>query len=148
MSGHDLSDLERERVAPYVTDTTGPVFALTNLPEVVKGALFARYSRSPSRFAACCSTSSSPPASSRRAPGRPPSARRAPRPSTSACSRSTATTRWPSSAAPTWRWRGRSNLLTKVIQWGRLASYLEQSTRYIPYTDRPGGRYRYHRPRR
>ena len=44
---HDLSDLERERVAPYVTDTTGPVFALTNLPEVVKGALFARYSRSP-----------------------------------------------------------------------------------------------------
>ena len=44
---HDLSDLERERVAPYVTDTSGPVFALTNLPEVVKGALFARYSRSP-----------------------------------------------------------------------------------------------------
>ena len=41
---------------------------------------------------------------------------------------------------------GASNLLTKVLQWGRLASYLEQSTRYIPYTDRPGGRYRYHRP--
>ena len=34
-------------MAPYVTDTTGPVFALTGLPEVVKGALFARYSRSP-----------------------------------------------------------------------------------------------------
>ena len=41
---------------------------------------------------------------------------------------------------------GASNLLTKVLQWGRLASYLEQSTRYIPYTDRPGGSYRYHRP--
>ena len=27
---------------------------------------------------------------------------------------------------------GASNLLTKVLQWGRLASYLEQSTRYIP----------------
>ena len=41
---------------------------------------------------------------------------------------------------------GASNVLTKVLQWGRLASYLEQSTRYIPYTDRPGGAYRYHRP--
>ena len=26
-----------------------------------------------------------------------------------------------------------SNLLTKVLEWGRLASYLEQSTRYIYY---------------
>ena len=34
---------------------------------------------------------------------------------------------------------GASNLLTKVLQWGRLASYLEQSTRYIAFTDRPGG---------
>ncbi|HJZ60592.1 MAG TPA: FAD-dependent thymidylate synthase, partial [Miltoncostaeaceae bacterium] len=30
----------------------------------------------------------------------------------------------------------------------RLASYLEQSTRYIRFDDRPGGRYRYHRPAR
>src|SRR5205809_5355184 len=38
---------ERAALAPYVTNLDGPVFALTNLPEVVKGALFARYSRSP-----------------------------------------------------------------------------------------------------
>ena len=38
---------ERERLAPYFTNLDGPVFALVNLPEVVKGALFARYSRSP-----------------------------------------------------------------------------------------------------
>jgi hypothetical protein len=31
----------------YFTNTDRPVFALTNLPETVKGALFARYSRSP-----------------------------------------------------------------------------------------------------
>ncbi len=31
----------------YVTNLDQPVFALVNLPEVVKGALFARYSRSP-----------------------------------------------------------------------------------------------------
>src|SRR5688500_19792334 len=38
---------ERARLAPYFTNLDGPVFALVNLPEVVKGALFARYSRSP-----------------------------------------------------------------------------------------------------
>jgi thymidylate synthase ThyX len=38
-----------------------------------------------------------------------------------------------------------SNLVTKRIEWGRLAAYLEQSTRYIAYDDRVEGRYRYHR---
>src|SRR5438132_10139840 len=38
---------ERDRLTPFFTDLDGPVFALVNLPEVVKGALFARYSRSP-----------------------------------------------------------------------------------------------------
>ena len=38
-----------------------------------------------------------------------------------------------------------SNLLTKVLEWGRLMSYLEQSTRYIAYDSRLGGRYRYFR---
>src|SRR5262245_27725790 len=37
---------ERRALAPYFTNLDGPVFALVNLPEVVKGALFARYSRS------------------------------------------------------------------------------------------------------
>ena len=38
-----------------------------------------------------------------------------------------------------------SNLLTKVLEWGRLMSYLEQSTRYIAYDARLAGRYRYFR---
>src|SRR5256886_16052815 len=38
---------ERAALAPYFTNLDGPVFALVGLPEVVKGALFARYSRSP-----------------------------------------------------------------------------------------------------
>ena len=38
-----------------------------------------------------------------------------------------------------------SNLLTKVLEWGRLMAYLEQSTRYIAYDARIGGRYRYYR---
>ncbi len=40
-----------------------------------------------------------------------------------------------------------SNLLTKKLEWGRLAAYLEQSTRYI-YFDKKDeqGKYRYHTP--
>src|SRR3989304_5452917 len=43
----ELTPAERAALAPYFTALDGPVFALVNLPEVVKGALFARYSRSP-----------------------------------------------------------------------------------------------------
>src|SRR5467141_4480053 len=42
-----FSPEERAALSPYFTNLDGPVFALVNLPEVVKGALFARYSRSP-----------------------------------------------------------------------------------------------------
>ncbi|MDQ1518195.1 MAG: hypothetical protein QOE80_4025, partial [Actinomycetota bacterium] len=38
-----------------------------------------------------------------------------------------------------------SNVLTKVLEWGRLMAYLEQSTRYIAYDARLDGRYRYWR---
>jgi len=38
-----------------------------------------------------------------------------------------------------------SNILTKILEWGRLAAYLEQSTRYIAYDTRPNGRYLYYR---
>jgi thymidylate synthase ThyX len=41
---------------------------------------------------------------------------------------------------------GVSNILTKVLEWGRLMAYLEQSTRYVPYTDRPDGGWKYHVP--
>lgn len=39
-----------------------------------------------------------------------------------------------------------SNLLTKQLEWGRLAAYLEQSTRYIRFDEKVDGRYRYHTP--
>src|ERR1700722_1170064 len=38
---------ERERLTPHFTNLDRPVFALVDLPETVKGALFARYSRYP-----------------------------------------------------------------------------------------------------
>ena len=41
-----------------------------------------------------------------------------------------------------------SNLLTKKLEWGRLAAYLEQSTRYIYFDQKDEkGRYRYHMPK-
>ncbi len=50
---------EEDVLRRYVTNLDQPVFALVNLPEVVKGALFARYSRSPRACGGCSSTSSS-----------------------------------------------------------------------------------------
>ncbi len=40
-----------------------------------------------------------------------------------------------------------SNLLTKKLEWGRLAAYLEQSTRYIYFDQKDkNGRYKYYTP--
>ena len=41
-----FSEAEHAALAPYFTNTDRSIFALVNLPETVKGALFARYSRS------------------------------------------------------------------------------------------------------
>ena len=41
----DFTVEERALLAPHFTNLDRPVFALVNLPETVKGALFARYSR-------------------------------------------------------------------------------------------------------
>src|SRR3954466_10612495 len=40
-----FSEAEQALLAPHFTNLDKPVFALVNLPETVKGALFARYSR-------------------------------------------------------------------------------------------------------
>ncbi len=95
---------EADILRRYVTNLDRPVFALVNLPEVVKGALFARYSRSPKslrrlfldEFVGDLDISGD---ASRGRHRRPASG---PRSSTSGSSSSTATTRWPSSAACTW----------------------------------------------
>jgi thymidylate synthase ThyX len=137
---------EQRALAPYFTNIDRPVFALTNLPETVKGALFARYSRSAK------------------------SVRRlfldeflgqvgaAPSPATSAVGTERADKLYArvlseygdDSVAQLGgahiACEGVSNVLTKVLEWGRLMAYLEQSTRYVPYTDRPGGHWKYHVP--
>src|SRR5690348_2138050 len=152
-----FDDEEQAVLRPYFTNLDAPVFALVNLPEVVKGALFARYSRSPKslrrlfldEFIADRTTTLD-------SPVRPPSANRG-------GDGGVASTSLSSRAEQLYEKvffeygddsvaqlggvhlavEGASNILTKVLEWGRLMAYLEQSTRYIPYTERRGEQWRY-----
>jgi thymidylate synthase ThyX len=142
----EFSPDEADILRRYFTNLDSPVFALVNLPEVVKGALFARYSRSPKslrrlfldEFVGELDISGD------QSIDATVGLRRAEELYDKvyfeygddsvaqlggvhlACEQA-------------------SNLLTKVLEWGRLMSYLEQSTRYIAYDARIGGRYRYYR---
>ncbi len=155
MAYHRESFTESERgiLSRFFTDLDGPVFALINLPEVVKGALFARYSRThkslrrlfldefvtdPETGIEAIATEMSqedPLIKLKRAEdlykrvfyeyGDDSVAQLGG--VHLACEQA-------------------SNLLTKVLEWGRLAAYLEQSTRYIAYDQRLGDSYRFFVP--
>jgi thymidylate synthase ThyX len=136
-----MTDAEAAAIAPYFTNLDGPVFALVNLPETVKGALFARYSRSPKSLrrlfldeflddvagAGVASTV-----------GTARAERLYQKVLSDYGDDSVAQLGGVHLAV-----EDASNLLTKVLERGRLMAYLEQSTRYIPYTDRRGDAWRY-----
>ena len=140
---------EARALAPYFTNTDRPVFALTNLPETVKGALFARYSRSAKSlrrlFLDEFLGQIADPAPARVAPPAGVGSERADKLYARVLNEygddSVAQLGGAHLAC-----EGVSNVLTKVLEWGRLMAYLEQSTRYVPYTDRPDGRWKYHVP--
>ena len=142
----EFTTTEADVLRRYFTNLDGPVFALVNLPEVVKGALFARYSRSPKslrrlfldEFVGDLDITGD---------------------------QSVDATIGLERAEELYEkvffeygddsvaqlggvhlaCEQASNVLTKVLEWGRLMSYLEQSTRYISYDARLGGRYRFYR---
>jgi thymidylate synthase ThyX len=138
---------EEALLRPHFTNLDGPVFCLVNLPETVKGALFARYSRYPGtlrrlfldEFAAEVPDGGRPfdGVEGERAAGLYE------RVFMGFGDDSIAQV---GGAHIACEWV--SNILTKVLQRGRLAAYLEQSTRYIPYDqpmpDEVGGGYRYY----
>jgi thymidylate synthase ThyX len=136
---------ERAALAPHFSNLDGPVFALTNLPEVVKGALFARYSRSPKSlrrlFLDEFLVKGATPGVAVPGPGTTRAEELYERVFFEYGDDSVAQLGGVHLAC-----EGASNLLTKVLEWGRLMAYLEQSTRYVPYDDRPQGRWRYHVP--
>ena len=138
---------EEDILRRYVTNLDRPVFALVNLPEVVKGALFARYSRSHKslrrlfldEFVGELDITGDATVDAT------VGLRRAEELYEKvffeygddsvaqlggvhlACEQA-------------------SNVMTKVLEWGRLMAYLEQSTRYIAYNQRlTTGHYRYYR---
>jgi thymidylate synthase ThyX len=136
---------EEALLAPHFTNLDRPVFALVNLPETVKGALFARYSRYSGtvrrlyleEFAADA------PAAGRPFDGAE-GARAAQLYERVFVGYGDDSIAQVGGAHVACEWV--SNVLTKVLQRGRLAAYLEQSTRYIPYDQPlPGGGYRFYR---
>jgi thymidylate synthase ThyX len=143
-----FSEAERAALAPHFTNLERPVFALTALPETVKGALFARYSRYPGTLRRLFLDEFAGELSGAAAPvSKGVGAERAERlyeriflgygdDSVAQLGGAHVACEWV------------SNVLTKVLQRGRLAAYLEQSTRYIAYdAAMPGGGYRYWRDR-
>jgi thymidylate synthase ThyX len=143
-----FTDAERARLAPHVTSLDRPVFALVNLPETVKGALFARYSRYPGtlrRLFLDEFADSLPEVGGRDGLFDGGEGKRAADlyeriflgygdDSVAQLGGAHIACEWV------------SNVLTKVLQRPRLAAYLEQSTRYIAYDAlMPGGGYRYYR---
>src|SRR6187401_2677141 len=144
----DTFDADETRaLTPYFTNTDRTVFGLTNLPETVKGALFARYSRSAKSLRRLFLDEF---ADQVLAAGSPPAASAGSRRADSLYARVLGEYGDDSVAqlgSAHLACEGVSNVLTKVLEWGRLMAYLEQSTRYVPYTDRPGGRWKYCVPR-
>jgi thymidylate synthase ThyX len=144
--GEEFAPSEGDVLRRYFTNLDGPVFALVNLPEVVKGALFARYSRSPKslrrlfldEFVGELDISGDDSVDA--TVGLQRAEELYDRVFFEYGDDSVAQIGGVHLAC-----EQASNLLTKVLEWGRLMAYLEQSTRYIAYDDRLGGRYRYHR---
>jgi len=135
---------EREALAPYFTNLDGPVFALVNLPEVVKGALFARYSRSAKSLRRLFLDEFLEQVQDGRAlaaVGVERAEKLYEKVFFEYGDDSVAQLGGVHLAC-----ENASNILTKILEWGRLMAYLEQSTRYVPYTDRPGGAWKYHVP--
>jgi thymidylate synthase ThyX len=136
---------ERARLAPHVTNLDRPVFALVNLPETVKGALFARYSRYQGTLRRLFLDEFADSVPQDLPDWEGSEGDRAADlyeriflgygdDSVAQLGGMHVACEWV------------SNVVTKVLQRPRLGAYLEQSTRYIAYdAPMPGGRYRYYR---
>jgi thymidylate synthase ThyX len=144
----EFTEEERHLLSPHFTNLDRPVFALVNLPETIKGALFARYSRYAGTLRRLYLEEFAEDVPEGGRPFEGEEGERAAglyeRVFMGYGDDSIAQV---GGAHVACEWV--SNILTKVLQRGRLAAYLEQSTRYIPYDqplpDSAGGGYRFYR---
>jgi len=138
----EFTPAERAVLERYFTNVDLPVFCIVDLPEIVKGALFARYSRTKKSLRRLFLDEfwdGSEPQASTEATGSAKAEELYDRIFIEYGDDSVAQLGGAHIAVEQC-----SNILTKLIERGRLAGYLEQSTRYVPYDDRPGGRWRYY----
>ncbi len=139
-----FTDEERERLAPHFTNLDRPVFALVNLPETVKGALFARYSRYAGTLRRLFLDEFADSLPDVPVVDLAEGERAAKLYETIFLGYGDDSVAQLGGAHIACEWT--SNLLTKILQRPRLAAYLEQSTRYIAYDAQLDGfGYRYHR---
>jgi thymidylate synthase ThyX len=147
--GENFSDEEKRLLAPYFTNLDKPVFGLVNLPEAVKGALFARYSRYTGSLRRLFLEEfvSELPDPDEKTWDSDEGARAADIYERVFVGFGDDSIAQLGGAHIACEWC--SNILTKIIQRPRIASYLEQSTRYIAY-DKPleNGEYRYYQDER
>src|SRR3954471_1259681 len=141
-----FSDEERALLAPHFTNLHRPVFGLVTLPETVKGALFARYSRYQGTLRRLYLDEFAADAEAGGAGGfdgaEGERARTLYERISLGYGDDSVAQLGGAHVACEWV----SNVMTKLLQRGRLAAYLEQSTRYIPYdAPMPGSGYRYWR---
>jgi thymidylate synthase ThyX len=130
----DFTPEESAILAPYFTNLDRPIFALVNLPETVKGALFARYSRSAKSLRRLFLDEFADQV------GQPAEASTVGTARAEKLYQKVFSDYGDDSVAQLGgahlACEDVSNILTKVLERGRLMAYLEQSTRYIPYTER------------
>jgi thymidylate synthase ThyX len=135
---------EQARLAPHFTNLDRPVFALVNLPETVKGALFARYSRYAGTLRRLFLDEFADSLPEVPVVELGEGERAAKLYETIFLGYGDDSVAQLGGAHIACEWT--SNLLTKILQRPRLAAYLEQSTRYIAYDSQLDGfGYRYHR---
>src|SRR5918995_367805 len=140
-----FTDEERALLAPHFTNLDRPVFALVNLPETVKGALFARYSRYQGTLRRLYLEEFAGDAAAGAAFDGEEGERARKLYERIFIGYGDDSVAQLGGAHIACEWV--SNVMTKLLQRGRLAAYLEQSTRYMPY-DAPMGEglgYRYWR---
>ncbi len=137
----------------FFTNTDLPVFALINLPEVVKGALFARYSRTSKSIRRLFLDEFVDDADTGIAEIAEALGTDDPMVDMAKAEQLYQRVFFEYGDDSVAQLGGThlaceqaSNILTKVLEWGRLAAYLEQSTRYIYYDVPLGDRYRYQTP--
>src|SRR3954454_12093242 len=146
----EFTPSERALLEPHFTNLDRAVFALVNLPETVKGALFARYSRYPGTLRRLFLEEFAGDVPAGERPFGGGEGERAARLYENVfMGYGDDSIAQVGGAHVACEWA--SNLLTKILQRGRLAAYLEQSPRYIPSAQpMPGadGSYRYYRDER